>query len=50
MALFEGLDAETLVAFLAGKPALVQRLKVAMQLPKLHFLRAAGRYVLKEAS
>ena len=50
MALFEGLDAETLVAFLAGKPAFVQRLKVAMQLPKLHFLRAAGRYAFKEAT
>lgn len=50
MALFEGLDAETLVAFLAGRPAFVQRLKVAMQLPKMHFLRAAGRYALKEAS
>ena len=50
MALFEGLDAETLVAFLAGRPAFVQRLKVAMQLPKLHFLRAAGRHALREVS
>lgn len=50
MALFEGLDAETLVAFLAGRPAFVQRLKVALQLPKLHFLRAAGRHALREVS
>jgi lycopene beta-cyclase len=50
MALFEGLDAETLVAFLTGRPAFVQRLKVAMQLPKLHFLRAVGRHALREVS
>lgn len=50
MALFEGLDAETLVAFLGGRPAFMQRLKVAMQLPKLHFLRAAGRHALREVS
>lgn len=50
MALFEGLDAETLVAFLAGRPAFVQRLKVAMQLAKLNFLRTAGRHALIEVS
>jgi lycopene beta-cyclase len=50
MALFEGLDAETLVAFLSGRPAFVQRLKVAMQLPKLHFLKAVGRHALREVS
>ena len=50
MVLFEGLDAETLVAFLTGRPAFVQRLKVAMQLPKLHFLKAVGRHAIKEAS
>ncbi len=47
MALFEGLDAETLVAFLSGRPAFAQRVKVAMQLPKLDFLRAAGRHALR---
>jgi lycopene beta-cyclase len=50
MALFEGLDAETLVSFLSGKPAFKQRLKVAMQLPKLHFLKAAGRHAIREVS
>ena len=50
MALFEGLGAETLVAFLAGRPEFSQRLRVAMQLPKLDFLRAAGRHALKEVS
>jgi lycopene beta-cyclase len=50
MALFEGLDAETLVAFLTGRPAFVQRLKVAMQLPKMHFLKAVGRHAIREVS
>jgi len=41
MALFSGTRAQTLVPFLSGNATLWQRLKVAMQLPKADFLRAA---------
>jgi lycopene beta-cyclase len=43
MALFEGTPAPALVAFLSGQATLAQRCKVAMQLPKTAFLRAAWR-------
>lgn len=43
MAMFKGVSAETLVAFLSGRPTPLQRLQVSLQLPKAHFLRAAAR-------
>lgn len=43
LAMFNGVAANTLVAFLTGRPSLMQRLLVSLQLPKLHFLRAARR-------
>ena len=43
LAMFKGVAAKTLVAFLTGRPTLMQRLQVSLQLPKLHFLRAARR-------
>lgn len=43
LAMFKGVAATTLVAFLTGRPTLMQRLSVSLQLPKLHFLRAARR-------
>ena len=43
MAMFKGVAANTLVAFLTGRPSLTQRLEVSLQLPKWHFLRAARR-------
>jgi lycopene beta-cyclase len=45
MALFEGVEPESLIAFLSGHPTFAQRLTVAMQLPKLHFLRAGMRSI-----
>lgn len=46
LAMFKGVAANTLVAFLTGRPTLMQRLQVSLQLPKLHFLRAARRVLL----
>ena len=46
MALFGGVRAQTLVPFLLGNATLWQRLKIAMQLPKGDFLRAAWRSVV----
>ena len=46
MALFGGVQAQTLVPFLVGNATLWQRLKIAMQLPKGDFLRAAWRSVV----
>lgn len=43
LAMFKGVAARTLVAFLSGRPTLMQRLQVSLQLPKWHFLRAARR-------
>lgn len=43
LAMFKGVRAETLVAFLTGRPTMMQRLQVSLQLPKWHFLRAARR-------
>ena len=43
LALFKGVASHNLVAFLTGRPSLVQRLQVSLQLPKWHFLRAARR-------
>ncbi len=43
LAMFKGVAAETLVAFLTGRPTMLQRLSVSLQLPKWHFLRAAHR-------
>jgi lycopene beta-cyclase len=43
LAMFKGVAARTLVAFLTGRPTLMQRLQVSLQLPKWHFLRAARR-------
>jgi lycopene beta-cyclase len=43
LAMFKGVAANTLVAFLTGRPSLMQRLQVSLQLPKWHFLRAARR-------
>ena len=43
MALFGGTRAPALVAFLSGQATLAQRWQVAMQLPKMDFLRAAWR-------
>lgn len=45
MALFEGVEPDSLVVFLSGHPSFAQRLTVAMQLPKLHFLRAGMRTI-----
>jgi lycopene beta-cyclase len=45
MALFEGVEPESLIAFLSGHPTFAQRLTVAMQLPKLPFLRAGMRSI-----
>lgn len=41
MSMFSGVPAGILVAFLTGRPTLVQRLSVIWLLPKWHFLRAA---------
>ena len=43
LAMFKGVAAQTLVAFLTGRPSMLQRLQVSLQLPKWHFLRAARR-------
>ena len=43
MAMFRGVSPGTWVSFLSGRPSLAQRLQVTLQLPKLHFLRAARR-------
>lgn len=43
LAMFKGVASNTLVAFLTGRPTLMQRLQVSLQLPKWHFLRAARR-------
>ena len=43
LAMFKGVAAHTLVAFLTGRPSMLQRLQVSLQLPKWHFLRAARR-------
>ncbi len=43
MAMFKGISPETWVSFLTGRPSMMQRLQVSLQLPKLHFLRAARR-------
>lgn len=43
LAMFKGVAASPLVAFLTGRPTLKQRLQVSLQLPKWHFLRAARR-------
>ncbi len=45
MALFEGVEPRSLVAFLSGHPTFAQRLTVALQLPKLPFLRAGMRAI-----
>lgn len=45
MALFGGTRAQTLVPFLSGDATVWQRLKIAMQLPKADFLRAAWQSV-----
>jgi lycopene beta-cyclase len=45
MALFEGVEPHSLVAFLSGHPSFAQRLTVAMQLPKLPFLCAGMRSI-----
>jgi lycopene beta-cyclase len=46
LAMFKGVASGTLVAFLTGRPTLMQRLVVSLQLPKRHFLRAARRVLL----
>lgn len=46
MAMFEGISPETWVSFLSGRPSMMQRLQVSLQLPKLHFLRAARRVLV----
>lgn len=46
MAMFKGLSPEVWVSFLTGRPSLLQRLQVSLQLPKLHFLRAARRVLV----
>jgi lycopene beta-cyclase len=46
LAMFKGVAAKTLVAFLTGRPTLTQRLQVSLQLPKWHFLRAARRVLM----
>ena len=43
MAMFQGISPETWVSFLTGRPSMLQRLQVSLQLPKVHFLRAARR-------
>ena len=43
LTMFNGVVAQTLVAFLTGWPSTMQRLQVSLQLPKWHFLRAARR-------
>jgi lycopene beta-cyclase len=45
MAMFKGVKAETLVAFLSGNSAPMQRLQVSLQLPKLPFIRTALRNI-----
>ena len=46
MAMFKGISPETWVSFLTGRPSMMQRLQVSLQLPKLHFLRAARRVLV----
>ncbi len=46
MAMFKGISPETWVCFLTGRPSMMQRLKVSLQLPKLHFLRAVSRVLV----
>ena len=46
MAMFKGVSPGTWVSFLSGRPSMMQRLQVSLQLPKLHFLRAARRVLV----
>ena len=46
MAMFKGISPETWVSFLTGRPSMMQRLQVSLQLPKLHFLRAVRRVLV----
>ena len=43
LSMFKGVAVHTLVAFLTGRPTLMQRLSVSLRLPKWHFLRAVRR-------
>jgi lycopene beta-cyclase len=47
MAMFKGVSPGTWVSFLSGRPSMTQRLQVSLQLPKLHFLRAARRVLVR---
>jgi lycopene beta-cyclase len=49
MAMFEEVDALTLTDFLSGSSSIAQRARVAMSLPKSHFIHAAWRQWLKRA-
>ena len=46
MAMFKGISPETWVSFLTGRPSMLQRLQVSLQLPKRHFLRAVRRVLV----
>lgn len=46
MSMFKGVTPATWVSFLSGRPSLMQRLQVSLQLPKFHFLRAARRVLV----
>ena len=47
MSMFAKVDPLTLTDFLAGSSSITQRAKIAMSLPKLHFLRVALQLILK---
>ena len=49
VAMFRGVTAPTLVAFLSGRPSFWQRLQVSLQLPIWHFLRAARRVLTHQS-
>lgn len=46
LAMFKGVRANALVAFLTSRPTMAQRLQVSLQLPKWHCLRAAKRVLI----
>ena len=46
MSMFKGVSPATWVSFLSGRPSMGERFQVSLQLPKLHFLRAARRVLI----